>query len=207
MREIRTLKQLEAAWDELKEEILSRPLFLDNSEKAKKERRATCENSVLEFARVYFPDYVPSEYARFHREWEKIRHIEKEPAPLAARADAARGGTRAGAAGDGRYSQARRRAAETGCAGVLAVSMGQDPRGFVHGPSRPDYVRLDDIQSRQRAKSRKFVRASIDWIMQDLIPALSDAYSLRYRGRAAQHAMRSVNVRKRNGRDKRGKDV
>lgn len=61
--------------------------------------------------------------------------------------------------------------------GVLAVSMGQDPRGFVHGASRPDYVRLDDIQSRQRAKSRKFVRASIDWIMQDLIPALADSYS------------------------------
>jgi predicted phage terminase large subunit-like protein len=61
--------------------------------------------------------------------------------------------------------------------GVLAVSMGQDPRGFVHGPSRPDYVRLDDIQSRQRAKSRKFVKASIDWIMQDLIPALADSYS------------------------------
>jgi hypothetical protein len=61
--------------------------------------------------------------------------------------------------------------------GVLAVSMGQDPQGFVHGPSRPDYVRLDDIQSRQRAKSRKFVTASIDWIMQDLIPALADTYS------------------------------
>jgi hypothetical protein len=61
--------------------------------------------------------------------------------------------------------------------GVLAVSMGQDPRGFVHGPSRPDYVRLDDIQSRQRAKSRKFVKASIDWIMQDLIPALAGTYS------------------------------
>ena len=61
--------------------------------------------------------------------------------------------------------------------GVPAVSMGQDPRGFVHGPSRPDYVRLDDIQSRRRAKSRKFVKASIDRIMQDLIPALADTYS------------------------------
>lgn len=61
--------------------------------------------------------------------------------------------------------------------GVRAISMGQDPRGFVHGPSRPDYVRLDDIQSRQRAKSRKFVRASCDWVMQDLIPALAENYS------------------------------
>ena len=75
MREIKTLKQLETAWGELKEEILSRPLFLDNSDKAKKERRAKCENSVLEFARVYFPDYVTAEYAKFHRECEKIRLI------------------------------------------------------------------------------------------------------------------------------------
>jgi Mg2+ and Co2+ transporter CorA len=55
--------------------------------------------------------------------------------------------------------------------------MRQGPRGFARGPSRPDYARLNDIQSRRRAKSRKFVRASIDWIMQDLIPALTDAYS------------------------------
>jgi hypothetical protein len=55
--------------------------------------------------------------------------------------------------------------------------MGQDPRGFARGPSRPDYVRLDGIQSRQRAKSWKFVKASIDWIMQDLVPALANTYS------------------------------
>jgi hypothetical protein len=53
MQEIKTLKQLTAAWNELKEEILSRPLFLDNSEKAKRERKTRCENSVMEFARVY----------------------------------------------------------------------------------------------------------------------------------------------------------
>jgi hypothetical protein len=84
MRETKTLKQLETAWNELKEEILSRPLFLDNSEKAKAERKKKCENSVLEFARVYFPDYVPSEFAKFHKEWEQIRDIEKEPVPLTA---------------------------------------------------------------------------------------------------------------------------
>jgi predicted phage terminase large subunit-like protein len=61
--------------------------------------------------------------------------------------------------------------------GVRAVSMGQDPRGFVHGPSRPDYVRLDDIQNRKRAKSRKFVKEAIEWITQDLLPALAENYS------------------------------
>ena len=48
---------------------------------------------------------------------------------------------------------------------------------FVHGQYRPDYVRMDDIQSRKRAKSRKFVRETIEWITQDLIPALDENYS------------------------------
>jgi hypothetical protein len=60
---------------------------------------------------------------------------------------------------------------------VRSISMGQDPRGFVHGPARPDYVRLDDIQSRQRARIRKFVRGSVDRITRDLIPALAENYS------------------------------
>jgi hypothetical protein len=68
MREIKTVKQLEAAWNELKEEILSRPLFLDNSEKAKVERKARCKESVGEFAKTYFPDYVPAESSKFHKE-------------------------------------------------------------------------------------------------------------------------------------------
>jgi hypothetical protein len=84
MREIRTARELEKAWNELREEILSRPLFLDNSPKAKEERKKKCENNVLEFAKIYFPDYVPSEFAKFHKEWEKIRNIEKEPALLMA---------------------------------------------------------------------------------------------------------------------------
>jgi hypothetical protein len=61
--------------------------------------------------------------------------------------------------------------------GVLAVSMGQYPCGFVHGASRPDYVRLDDIQNRRRVRSRNFVRESIEWIMQNLISALAENYS------------------------------
>ncbi|MDR0556318.1 MAG: hypothetical protein LBG43_00380 [Treponema sp.] len=230
MRAIRTLKQLESAWNELKEEILSRPLFLDNSPKAKEERKKKCENNVLEFARIYFPDYVTSEFAAFHKKWEKIRLEEKEPILL----ESFRGSGKStyftlldpvheiaygrrnfmlfssyNEEKSGRFTgrilaelmynqrlkndfgdfipEGKRPALDHFKAhvpgsggktvGILAVSMGQDPRGFVHGPSRPDYVRLDDIQSRQRAKSRKFVKASIDWIMQDLIPALAGAYS------------------------------
>jgi hypothetical protein len=84
MREIRTLKQLESAWNELREEILSRPLFPDNTEKAKAERKARCKQSVWEFARTYFPEYVPADSAVFHTEWEKIRHVTNEPILLMA---------------------------------------------------------------------------------------------------------------------------
>lgn len=230
MREIRTAKQLEIAWSELREEILSRPLFLDNSEKAKQERKKKCANNIAEFARTYFPDYVPAESAKFHKDWEKIRNETNEPVLL----QAFRGSGKStfftlldpiheitygkrnfmifssynedkSSVFTGRillelmYNQ--RLANDFGefflpnqhpgiknftahipnsggkKVGVRAVSIGQDPRGFVHGPNRPDYVRMDDIQSRKRAKSRKFVRETIEWITQDLIPALAENYS------------------------------
>jgi predicted phage terminase large subunit-like protein len=230
VREIRTVKQLEIAWNELKEEILSRPLFVNNTPKDKQDRKKKCENSIEDFARTYFPDYVPKASAKFHREWEKIRHITNEPVLL----QAFRGSGKStfftlldpiheiaygkrnfmifssynedkSAVFTGRillellYNQRLQNdfgdfflpnqhpgiknftAHIPGTGGkkigVRAVSIGQDPRGFVHGPNRPDYVRLDDIQSRKRAKSRKFVRETIEWVTQDLIPALAENYS------------------------------
>lgn len=231
MREIRTLKQLEDAWSELKEEILARPLFLDNSPKAKEARKKRCRDNLLAFAATYLPDYVSDEPAGFHKMWEKVRRIEDEPVLI----QAFRGSGKStyfslldpiheiayarrhfmifssydktkSALFTGRmllelmYNQrlkndfgefiplGRQRPGvrhfivdipDSGgrTVGVRAISTGQDPRGFVHGSSRPDYVRLDDIQSRKRAKSRKFVRESVEWITQDLIPALAEHYS------------------------------
>ena len=230
MREIKTAKQLEAAWNELREEILSRPLFPDNSPKAKADRKKRCENNIAEFSKTYFPEYVTKEPTKFHKEWEKIRRITNEPVLL----QAFRGSGKStfftlldpiheiaygkrnfmifssyneekSAVFTGRIllelmfnqrlindfgtfiqsgkpqSIKRFQAAVSNSGGkkigVRAVSIGQDPRGFVHGPNRPDYVRLDDIQSRKRAKSRKFVRETIEWITQDLIPALAEGYS------------------------------
>jgi hypothetical protein len=46
MREIKTLKQLEATWNELREEILSRPFFLDNSECTAQAELAVFEASI-----------------------------------------------------------------------------------------------------------------------------------------------------------------
>jgi hypothetical protein len=228
LREVKTAKQLEAAWCELREEILSRPLFADNSPKAKAERKERCEDSIEDFARVYFPEYVTKESAKFHQRWEGIRHVTNEPVLL----QAFRGSGKStfftlldpiheiaygkrnfmifssyneekSAVFTGRillelmYNQRLQNDFGTFFpanhhpgirnftvhvpggkkVGVRAVSIGQDPRGFVHGPNRPDYVRLDDIQSRKRAKSRKFVRETIEWVTQDLIPALAENYS------------------------------
>jgi len=230
VREIKTAKQLEAAWSELREEILSRPLFPDNSDKAKAERKKRCENNIAEFSRTYFPDYVLKDSAKFHREWEKVR-LESNESVLV---QAFRGSGKStffslldpiheiaygkrnfmifssyneekSAVFTGRIllelmfnqrlindfgiftlpgkPQSIKRfkvdvpASGGKKIGVRAVSIGQDPRGFVHGPNRPDYVRMDDIQSRKRAKSWKFVRETIEWITQDLIPALAEDYS------------------------------
>jgi predicted phage terminase large subunit-like protein len=230
MRTIKNLRQLESAWNELREEVMSRPLFPDTSDAAKAERKKRCENSIAEFGRTYFPEYVSAESARFHREWEKIRLTEREPVLL----EAFRGSGKStfftlldpiheiaygrrnfmifssyteekSALFTGRIllelkfnrrlihdfgefipgnkaaSVKRFKAAVPGSGGktvgVRAISIGQDPRGFVHGHARPDYVRMDDIQSRQRARSRKFVRSTIDWVLQDLIPALAENYS------------------------------
>jgi predicted phage terminase large subunit-like protein len=226
VQDIRTVKQLETAWTELKEEILSRPLFLRNSEKDKEERRKRSENNIEEFARTYFPEYVTKESAKFHKEWEKIRHITNEPVLLMAFRGSGKStfftlldpiheivyGKRnfmifssynedKSAVFTGRillellYNQRLKNdfgeffpneqhaiqnfTVQSGGKkiGVRAVSIGQDPRGFVHGPHRPDYVRMDDIQSRKRAKSRKFVRETIEWITQDMTPALALNYS------------------------------
>lgn len=230
IRDIKTARELEKEWNKLKEEILSRPLFVDNSEKAKEERKKKCADSVWEFAQLYFPEYVSSEGAKFHKGWEKIRLTEKEPILLQAFRGSGKStfftlldpiheiaygrrkfmlfssyteekserftgrillelmynqrlkndfgefipeGKRP-AMGDFSVNIPGKKGSTIG---VVAVSIGQDPRGFVHGAARPDYVRLDDIQNRKRAKSRKFVKESVEWIMQDLIPALAENYS------------------------------
>jgi hypothetical protein len=199
MVRIKTLRQLETAWQELREEIASRAIFLDNAEGVKAERRERCADSVLEFARTYFPEYVSAAFAQFHHTWEQVRRIEGEPvlveafrgsgkstfftllAPIHGLAYGKRNfmifssyNAEKSAAfmrrillelmynqrlkndfgefiEEGRKPSLRRftvRLPGTGgkTALVRSISMGQDPRGFVHKAHQPDYVRLDDIQ-------------------------------------------------------------
>ncbi|MEM9423262.1 MAG: hypothetical protein AAF975_00560 [Spirochaetota bacterium] len=62
---------------------------------------------------------------------------------------------------------------------VQAISIGQNVRGLVAGPYRPDFVRLDDIQGRKSAHNRKIVEEQVRWIVMDLIPALEEGYNLK----------------------------
>ena len=62
---------------------------------------------------------------------------------------------------------------------VQAISIGQNPRGLVAGPYRPDFVRLDDIQDQGRAKNPKIVHDAVNWVLMGLIPALAADYNLK----------------------------
>lgn len=62
---------------------------------------------------------------------------------------------------------------------VQAISIGQNPRGLVAGPHRPDYVRLDDLQDRKLAKNRRITEDRINWVIMDLVPALAESYNLK----------------------------
>ncbi len=62
---------------------------------------------------------------------------------------------------------------------VMACSIGQDPRGLVSGAYRPDYVRLDDIQNRKRARNPEWVKQTVEWITADLVPALAETYNMK----------------------------
>ncbi|HWR12477.1 MAG TPA: hypothetical protein VN445_11680 [Rectinemataceae bacterium] len=66
---------------------------------------------------------------------------------------------------------------EASCA-IQAISIGQNPRGMIWGAYRPDTVVLDDIQTDKRARSKKWVSETLDWIFRGLIPALRADYSL-----------------------------
>ncbi|OHD27474.1 MAG: hypothetical protein A2Y38_09205 [Spirochaetes bacterium GWB1_59_5] len=61
---------------------------------------------------------------------------------------------------------------------IQAISIGQNPRGMIWGAYRPDLVVLDDIQSDKRARSKKWVAETLDWIFRGLVPALRSGYFL-----------------------------
>lgn len=229
IRKIKTSNQFEKEWDKLKQEVLSRPEFHDNSAKAKKDRIERARKDPWYFGYTYFPEYVRNDFASFHKEWPKIAQIKNEPVLV----EAMRGGgkttyftfiedvhgfvfglTRNTLIGSYIEDKAKvftgrmllellynrklkndfgeiigkndRKAIGyfTGVSPITkksftcqAISIGQDPRGLIAGAYRPDKVRLDDIQSRKRAKSKKFVKEAVEWILMDMVPAMEHDYS------------------------------
>ncbi len=58
---------------------------------------------------------------------------------------------------------------DVSCA-VQAISIGQNSRGMIWGAYRPDSATLDDIQTDKRARSKKWVSETLDWIFAGLDP-------------------------------------
>lgn len=58
-----------------------------------------------------------------------------------------------------------------GCA-FFALGLGQSPRGIRNSSSRPDYICVDDADTKKRCKNPQLVREAIEWIEDDLIPAM-----------------------------------
>ena len=50
----------------------------------------------------------------------------------------------------------------------LSVSYGQDPRGIRELAERPDYITVDDLDSKKRVKNDKLSREALDWVFEDL---------------------------------------
>jgi hypothetical protein len=50
-----------------------------------------------------------------------------------------------------------------------AIGLGQNPRGTRNEANRPDYIVVDDADSKKLSKNPKLVREAADWIMEDLM--------------------------------------
>jgi len=50
-----------------------------------------------------------------------------------------------------------------------AIGVGQDPRGLREAESRPDYIVIDDIDTKKRSRNPKLVREIIEYITKDVM--------------------------------------
>jgi hypothetical protein len=228
-KRIKTLAQLERAWNLFRSEIEERKAFADNSVEAKNKRREHGKTDILFFAKTYFPEYFSKEWASFHKQWPKIALIKNEPILVTAMRgagkttffaflkpihDIAYGLSHYKLISAYDYDRACLMTArillellynprllsdfgsffpddkkpavgffvtqsqykkDVSCA-IQAISIGQSSRGMIWGAYRPDSATLDDIQTDKRARSKKWVSETLDWIFRGLIPAMHDDY-------------------------------
>jgi len=230
-KRIKTLAQLERAWDLFRSEIEERKAFADNTSEAKTARREQGKTDILFFAKTYFPEYFSQEWAPFHRQWPKIAAIRNEPVLVTAMRGAGKTTffsflkpihdityslSHYKLIGAYDYDRACLMTArillellynprllsdfgaffpddkkpavgffvaqsqykkDVSCA-IQAISIGQNSRGMIWGAYRPDSAALDDIQTDRRARSKKWVSETLDWIFRGLVPAMQDDYNV-----------------------------
>lgn len=51
----------------------------------------------------------------------------------------------------------------------MALSFGQDPRGVREEDQRPDYIVVDDVDSRRHVNNDRLMREGVEWIFEDLM--------------------------------------
>lgn len=49
-----------------------------------------------------------------------------------------------------------------------ALGLGQDPRGLREGSNRPDYISIDDVDTKKRSRNPMLVREAVDYITKDI---------------------------------------
>lgn len=50
----------------------------------------------------------------------------------------------------------------------MSMGIGQSPRGLREGANRPDYIVIDDVDSKKRCKNEKLSREAYEWVWEDL---------------------------------------
>lgn len=56
-----------------------------------------------------------------------------------------------------------------------ALGFGQDPRGVREEEQRPDYIVVDDVDSRRHVNNDRIMRESVEWINEDLMGCFDEA--------------------------------
>ncbi len=50
----------------------------------------------------------------------------------------------------------------------MSIGIGQSPRGLREGANRPDYIVIDDVDSKKRCKNEALSREAYEWVWEDL---------------------------------------
>lgn len=56
----------------------------------------------------------------------------------------------------------------------MALGFGQDPRGVREGADRPDYINVDDVDTRKHVNNDRMMREGVEWITGDLIGCFNE---------------------------------